>query len=181
MVFILSALWWIRIRGLWKLSDGRGWLCGKLGLFLVSGDMLSKSLIQFSIDDWGCVPSVLFDLRPNYGRNNEDNSNLFQNDMCTHCVQCPWPCNRPLSTHAFTRDSRTLTGRSGSAYCGDTASFSWLLAHTRFYLCPPRVCFPSPWKFCNQITLASKVKFPGASQSLCWIPLGDLLWVLELS
>ena len=23
MVFILSALWWIRIRGLWKLPDGR--------------------------------------------------------------------------------------------------------------------------------------------------------------
>ena len=43
MVLILSALWWIRIQGLWKLSDGRGWLSGKLGLFLVSGAMLSKS------------------------------------------------------------------------------------------------------------------------------------------
>ena len=29
--------------------------------------MLSKTLIQFSIDGWGCVPSLLFDLRPNYG------------------------------------------------------------------------------------------------------------------
>ena len=35
--------------------------------------MLSKSLIQFSIDGWGCVPSLLFDLRPNYGGGNEDN------------------------------------------------------------------------------------------------------------
>ena len=26
--------------------------------------MLSKSLIQFSVDGWGCVPSLLFDLRP---------------------------------------------------------------------------------------------------------------------
>ena len=26
VVFILSALWWIRIRGLWKLPDGRDWL-----------------------------------------------------------------------------------------------------------------------------------------------------------
>ena len=26
------------------------------------------------------------------------------------------------------------------------------------------------WKFCNQIPLAFKIKFPGASQSLCWIP-----------
>ena len=29
--------------------------------------MLSKSLIQFSIDGWSCVPSLLFGLRPNYG------------------------------------------------------------------------------------------------------------------
>ena len=26
--YILSALWWIRIRGLWKLPDGRDWLWG---------------------------------------------------------------------------------------------------------------------------------------------------------
>ena len=32
MVFILSALWWRRIRGLWKLPDGRERLRGKLGL-----------------------------------------------------------------------------------------------------------------------------------------------------
>ena len=37
-------------------------------------------------------------------------------------------------------------------------------------------------KFCNQIPLASKVKFSGGSQSLFQIPrLGNLLWVLELS
>ena len=28
--------------------------------------MLSKYLIQFSVDGQGCVPSLLFDLRPNY-------------------------------------------------------------------------------------------------------------------
>ena len=28
--------------------------------------MLSKSLIQFSVDGQGCVPSLLFGLRPNY-------------------------------------------------------------------------------------------------------------------
>ena len=37
-------------------------------------------------------------------------------------------------------------------------------------------------KFCNQIPLASKDKFPGGSQSLCLFPrLGNLLWALELS
>ena len=41
---------------------------------------------------------------------------------------------------------------------------------------------PVLFKYCNQIPLASKVKFPGDFQSLCQIPrLGSLLWVLELS
>ena len=35
LVFILSALWGIRIRGLWKLPFGRDLLCGKLGLVLM--------------------------------------------------------------------------------------------------------------------------------------------------
>ena len=60
MVFILSALWWKRIRSLWKLPGGRDWLRGKLGLVLMGRAMLSKSLIQFSVDGRGCVPSLLF-------------------------------------------------------------------------------------------------------------------------
>ena len=60
LVFSLSALWWRRIRGLLKLPDGRDWLRGKLGLVLMGGAMLSKSLIQFSVDGWSCVPSLLF-------------------------------------------------------------------------------------------------------------------------
>ena len=39
---------------------------GKTGLVLLDGARLSKSLIPFSVDGWGCVPSLLFDLRPNY-------------------------------------------------------------------------------------------------------------------
>ena len=40
--------------------------------------MLSKSLIQFSVDGWGCVPSLLLDLKPNYGGGKEDNGDLLQ-------------------------------------------------------------------------------------------------------
>ena len=40
--------------------------------------MLSKSLIQFSVDGWSCVLSLLFDLRPNYSGGNEDNEDLLQ-------------------------------------------------------------------------------------------------------
>ena len=47
-------------------------------LVLMGGAMLSKWLIQFSADGWGCVPSLLFDLRPNYGGGNEHNDNSFK-------------------------------------------------------------------------------------------------------
>ena len=33
--------------------------------------MLSKTLVQFSVDGWGCVPSLLFICKPNYGGKGE--------------------------------------------------------------------------------------------------------------
>ena len=36
---------------------------GKLGLLLMDGAMFNKSVIQFSVDGWSCVPS----LGPSYG------------------------------------------------------------------------------------------------------------------
>ena len=103
--------------------------------------MLSKSLIQFSIDEPGCVPSLLFDPRPNYGRGNEDNVDLLHKVPCTHCyTPCPQPCSRPPLTHTSAGDSWTLMGKSGSVSCEVTAPFSWVLVCTRFCLCPPRVC-----------------------------------------
>ena len=38
----------------------------------MGGDMLNKSLLQFSVGGRGSVPSLLFDLRPNYGGGNEE-------------------------------------------------------------------------------------------------------------
>ena len=117
---------------------------GKLGLVLMGRAMLSKTLIQFSIDGWGCVPSLLSDLRPNYGAGNEDNGDLLQKAPCMYCfTHCPWPLSRALSTHACARGSWTLMGKSGSACYGVIAPFSWVLVHTRFCLCPPRAYFPS--------------------------------------
>ena len=43
--------------------------------------MLSKSLVQFSVNGQGCVSSLLFDLRPNYGGGNEDNVTSFNRSM----------------------------------------------------------------------------------------------------
>ena len=113
VVLILSVLWWRGIRGLWKLLDGRDWLRGRLGLILLGGFMLSKSLMQFSVDGWGCVPSLLFDLRSNDGGGKEDNGDLLQEVPCRHCcIQCPQPCSRPLPTDASAGHSWASLGQS---------------------------------------------------------------------
>ena len=65
--------------------------------------MLNKSLIQFSVDGQGCIPSLLFDLRPNYGGCNEENGDLLQKVPCMHCLtQCPQPCCGPCQQQATT-------------------------------------------------------------------------------
>ena len=48
--------------------------------------MLRKSLIQFSADRWGCVASLYFGLRANYGRGNGINRNLLQKDFCQYAA-----------------------------------------------------------------------------------------------
>ena len=57
---------------------------GESGLALTDGAMLSKSLIQFSSDGWGCFLPA-FSLRPNYGRGNGGNGGLLQKDMLAYC------------------------------------------------------------------------------------------------
>ena len=92
-----------------------------MGLIVMGGAMLSKSLIQFSVEWRGYVPFLLFDLRPNCGGGNEDNGDLLQKVPCTHCcTQCPQRRSRPLPTLASTGDSWTLMGKSGSVSCGVT-------------------------------------------------------------
>ena len=88
------------------------------------------------------------DQGPNYGGGKEDNGDLLQKVPCMHChSRYPQPCSRPPLTHASAGDSWTLLGKSGSVSCGVTAPFSWVLVHTKFCLCPPRVCFPVLCKF----------------------------------
>ena len=73
---------------------------------------------------------------------------LLQKVPCMHCyTQCPQTCSRPPQIHASAGDSWTLIGKSGSVSCGVTAPFSWVLMHTRFCLCPPRVYSPVMCKF----------------------------------
>ena len=86
---------------------------------------------------------------------------------------------KALLTHTSAGDSWTPIGMSGSVSYGVTAPFSWV--HTRFSALQESVSLVL-CKFCNQIPLAFKVKFPGGSQTLGQIArLGSLLWLLELS
>ena len=138
--FYLSVLWWV-----WNLPDRKDWLSEKVGLILMGGAMFSKSLTQFSVIEWGFISSLLFDLRQNYSGCNDDDGNLIQNvPSLPFCTQCPQCCSRPLLTHTSAGDSWTLTVKSGSISCVVTTPFSCVLVHTRFCLCLPRVCFPSP-------------------------------------
>ena len=57
------------------------------------------------------------------------------------------PSSRPPLTHTSTGDSWTPPGKSGSVSHGVPAPFCWVLVHTRFCLCPPRVYFPVLCKF----------------------------------
>ena len=78
---------------------------------MMGGAMLTKSLIQFSVGGQGCVPSLLFDLRPNYSGGNEDNGDLLQMVLCTTTLSAPslaaghcWP-TPPLETPGHSRAS----------------------------------------------------------------------------
>ena len=98
-------------------GGGRG--VGSAWSVLTGRAFLSKSLIQFSVDGHGCVPSLLFDLRPNYVGGNEDNGNLLQKVPCMHChTQCSRPCSRPPPIHAFTGGPGHSQGSLGQSLVG---------------------------------------------------------------
>ena len=119
VVFSLSALRWRRIRNLWKVPDRTDCLRGKLGLVLMGGAMLSKSSIQFSVDEWGCVTSLLLDLRTNYGGGNKDNYDLFQKVPCMHCyTQCPQSCSRPPQTRTPAKTPKYTQASLGQSLVG---------------------------------------------------------------
>ena len=144
--------------------------------------MISKSLIKFSVDGWDYVPSLLFDLRPNYGGGNEGDGYLLQMVPFRHFhTQCPRPCSRPPLTHASTGDFWTLIASLGQSLVGSQLLSPRFLCTQAFICGLKKSVSPVLWKFCNQIPMASKIRSSGGSQSFCQISrLGNLLWVLEL-
>ena len=119
------------------------------------------------------IPSLYLGLRPNYVRGNGD---LLQKDLCQDAVA-------PMTVVVSARDyavghcqpTPVLEAPGHSA-----ANLAQSLVGSLF-LSPASWCIqgfccalqesvsPVLWKFYNQIPLTFKVKFPGDSQSLCWI------------
>ena len=99
----------------------RGWWRGKLVLVLMGRATLSKSLIQFSVDGWSCVPFLLFDLRPNYGGGNEDNGDLLPR---SHAHTAALSASNPAAGHCWPLPllqtpghSRTSLGQALMGHC----------------------------------------------------------------
>ena len=173
MFFILSAFWWRRIRGLWKLPDGRDWLKVKMGHLIFCWWMRLCSL------------PVIY-LVPNYCGGNEDYGDLLQKVPCTHCcTQSLQPLQQVTANPRLHQDSWTLTGKSCSVSCGVTAPFSWVLMCARFCLSPPRVSFPRThirptmlcfhsFQFCAFIIYSGTV---GQVKNFLGIQSSLLLWI----
>ena len=96
--------------------------------------MLSRSLIQFSIDGWTCVPSLLF----TWGQAVMEVMKIMVTSFKRSHAGTPTlsaSCSRPPLTHASAGDSWILMGKSGSVSCGVTAPFSWFLVYKTFCVC----------------------------------------------
>ena len=97
--------------------------------------------------------------------------------------QWPCPCGEPLPTQASTGGPPTLAGSFDSISYRVTALVLWVLVHTKFCLCPPRLKSLLPqvfWRPYNQIPPALKARFPGDSQAICWVSrLRNLMWGSE--
>ena len=103
--------------------------------------MLSKSLIQFSVEGQGCVPwgqtmvEVMKIMTTSFQRSHAGTTTLSApNPAAGHRQFMPLP---ETPGHSW--------ASLGQSLVGFTAPFSWVLVCTRFCLCPPRVCFPALW------------------------------------
>ena len=88
--------------------------------------MLSKPLIQFSIDGWSCVPSLLF----TWGQTMVEVMKMIP---CRYSFKRSHACNatvqasNPLAGHHQPMPSPETPGHPVS--CGVTVPFSWVLVH----------------------------------------------------
>ena len=129
-----------------------------------AGQVLSKSLIQFSVDGRGCVPSLLFDLRPNYGGGNEDNgkTSCSRSRGCTAVLNAPHPAEGSCGLLETTGHSQASLGQSlvGTLLLSPG---SWCAQG--FLLVPSKSLFPQS---CGSSVIKSH-----------WPPKSNSMWILS--
>ena len=156
----MEASWW------------QGLSVVNLGFALMGGTMLSKSSKQFSVDGAAVFPPCTLAWDETMVQVMVVNGNLLQKDLCQHAAApriivfratapeagLNWttPLPEVLDTHM--QVAQSLVG-SLLLSPGSCSAQGFLCV---FQESVSRVL----WKFCNQIPLALKVKFPGCSQSL---------------
>ena len=122
--------------------------------------MFNKSLIQFSVNGQGCVPSLLLGLRPAVVGVMQPSSKGL---MPAHTVVFSAP--DPTAGHFRPTPLLETPGHS-QANLAHSLVRTLLLSPgswcTQGFVCALQESVsPVLWKFCNQIPLASKVKFSG--------------------
>ena len=103
--------------------------------------MLSKSLIQFSVDGQSCVPSLLFTWGQPMMEVTRIMGTSFKRSHDTLLHSVPPTLQQATDDLCLPRDSWTLMVKTGSLSCGITAPFSWVLVHTVLFL-PSKSLFP---------------------------------------
>ena len=148
----------MRVRGLWKLPNGRDCLRGKQALVMMGRAMLSKSLIQFSIDEWSCVLSLLFTWGQTIVEVMKIMATSFKRSQaCTATLSSPnakaghhWPMPL-LETHGLSWASLDQSV---------VAPFSWILVHTRLHVSSkslfPQSCVSSGGSMMGLMATSSK-------------------------
>ena len=112
MVYILFALWGIRMWGLWRLPDGRDWLWKKLGLALMGGAMLGLKS-DFLLMGGALFPPCCWI----WGQTMVEVMKIMVTSFKRSCAHTPrtqscQPCSKPLLTHSSAGNSWTLIGKS---------------------------------------------------------------------
>ena len=129
---------------------GRDWPWGELGLPRWAGpssaDHESDFLLVWVLQS---LP-VGFPEAPGPGIHRlcgKTNGNLLWEDLCQHTTLPTALARAPDPTAGHCQptpppETPRHPGKAGSVSCEVTAAFPYDLVHTRFCLCPPKVCFP---------------------------------------
>ena len=105
-------------------------------------DMLSKSLIQFSVDGWGCVPSLLF----TWGQTVVEVMKILATSKRSQACSATLSAPNPAAGHHDPRLCWRLLDIHRQVWVSlfwVPAPFSWVLVHKVLFV-PSKNLLPSP-------------------------------------